>query len=101
MADLWFSTLTRSLLRRGEFTSRADLADKITGFAIRYNQDRQALDLGLRRPRRPRAVPRPPQPPAPHPSHRRAGCRSNPPTGRLTATATIKPNPSGTSAGLH
>ena len=30
--------LTRALLRRGEFTSRADLADKITGFTIRYNR---------------------------------------------------------------
>jgi transposase len=38
MAELWFSVLTRALLRRGEFTSRADLAAKITSFAIRYNQ---------------------------------------------------------------
>lgn len=38
MAELWFSALTRGLLRRGEFTSRADLADQITSFAIRYNQ---------------------------------------------------------------
>ena len=38
MAELWFSVLTRSLLRRGEFTSRADLADKITSFTIRYNR---------------------------------------------------------------
>lgn len=38
MAELWFSTLTRRLLRRGEFTSQADLADKITSFAIRYNR---------------------------------------------------------------
>jgi transposase len=38
MAELWFSVLTRALLRRGEFTSRADLADKITSFAIRYNR---------------------------------------------------------------
>jgi transposase len=37
MAELWFSTLTRRLLRRGEFTSRADLAEKITSFAVRYN----------------------------------------------------------------
>ncbi|MGH3124589.1 MAG: hypothetical protein ACRDND_26705 [Streptosporangiaceae bacterium] len=29
---------TRALLRRGEFTSRADLTDKITSFAIRYNR---------------------------------------------------------------
>jgi hypothetical protein len=26
------------LLRRGEFTSRADLIDKITSFAVRYNR---------------------------------------------------------------
>lgn len=38
MAELWFSVLTRALLRRGEFTSRADLAEKITCFAIRYNR---------------------------------------------------------------
>ena len=38
MAELWFSVLTRALLRRGEFTSRADLTGKITGFAIRYNR---------------------------------------------------------------
>ena len=38
MAELWFSVLTRALLRRGEFTSPADLADKITAFAIRYNR---------------------------------------------------------------
>ncbi|MGH8919370.1 MAG: IS630 family transposase, partial [Actinomycetes bacterium] len=38
MAELWFSVLARALLRRGEFTSRAGLADKITSFAIRYNR---------------------------------------------------------------
>jgi hypothetical protein len=38
MAELWFSVLTRALLRRGEFTSRTDLAGKITSFAIRYNR---------------------------------------------------------------
>ena len=41
MAELWFSILTRALLRRGEFTSRADLADKITDFAIRCNRTTQ------------------------------------------------------------
>ncbi len=30
--------LTRALLRRGEFTSPPDLAEKITAFAIRYNR---------------------------------------------------------------
>ncbi|MGH7732551.1 MAG: IS630 family transposase [Gemmatimonadales bacterium] len=38
MAELWFSVLARGLLRRGEFTSPADLADQITSFAIRYNR---------------------------------------------------------------
>jgi transposase len=38
MAELWFSVLTRALLRRGEFTSCTDLIDKITGFAVRYNR---------------------------------------------------------------
>jgi hypothetical protein len=33
-----FSVLTRRLLRRGEFTSPAHLAGKITDFAIRYNR---------------------------------------------------------------
>jgi hypothetical protein len=35
---MWFSILTRRLLRRGEFTSPAGLAGKITDFAIRYNR---------------------------------------------------------------
>jgi transposase len=38
MAELWFSILTRGLLRRGEFTSPAGLASQITSFAIRYNR---------------------------------------------------------------
>ena len=38
MAELWFSVLTRALLRRGEFTSPADLASKITSYAVRYNR---------------------------------------------------------------
>ena len=38
MAELWFSILTRALLRRGEFTSRADLAGKITSFAVCCNR---------------------------------------------------------------
>ena len=37
MAELWFSVLTRALLRRGEFSSPADLAAKIASFAVRYN----------------------------------------------------------------
>ena len=38
MAELWFSILTRALLRRGEFSSPADLASQITSFAVRYNR---------------------------------------------------------------
>jgi transposase len=38
MAELWFSVLTRALLRRGEFTSPAELTEKITAFTIRYNR---------------------------------------------------------------
>ena len=45
MAELWFSILTRALLRRGEFTSRADLAGKITDFA----QDPASIANGLNR----------------------------------------------------
>jgi transposase len=41
MAELWFGVLTRALLRRGEFTSRADLIEKITAFTIRYNRTAQ------------------------------------------------------------
>jgi transposase len=37
-AELFFSILTRRLLRRGEFTSRQDLADKIENFVIVYNR---------------------------------------------------------------
>jgi hypothetical protein len=33
--------LTRALLRRGEFTSRADLTEKISNFTIRYNRTAQ------------------------------------------------------------
>jgi transposase len=41
MAELWFSVLTRALLRRGEFTSRADLIARITDFTIRHNRTAQ------------------------------------------------------------
>jgi transposase len=37
-AELFFSILTRRLLRRGEFTSREDLADKIAAFVDVYNR---------------------------------------------------------------
>jgi hypothetical protein len=39
MAELWFiSVLTRGLLLRDEFTSRADLTEKISDFTIRHNR---------------------------------------------------------------
>ena len=37
-AELFFSILTRRHLRRGEFTSRQDLADKIATFVDVYNR---------------------------------------------------------------
>jgi transposase len=37
MVELWFSVLTRRLLRRGDFSSREDLENKITEFTVRYN----------------------------------------------------------------
>lgn len=37
-AELFFSILTRRLLRRGEFTSREDLANKIAAFVDVYNR---------------------------------------------------------------
>jgi transposase len=37
-AELFFSILTRRLLRRGEFTSRQDLADKIENFTVVHNR---------------------------------------------------------------
>jgi transposase len=37
-AELFFSILTRRLLRRGEFTSRQDLADRIEHFTTVYNR---------------------------------------------------------------
>jgi transposase len=39
--ELWFSTLTRRLLRRGDFTSRQDLIDKIDAF-VEYYDDHDA-----------------------------------------------------------
>jgi transposase len=35
--EMWFSALTRRLLRRGEFASREDLMAQIDDFAIRHN----------------------------------------------------------------
>jgi transposase len=37
-AELFFSILTRRLLRRGEFTSRDHLADRIEAFVAVYNR---------------------------------------------------------------
>jgi transposase len=38
MIELFFSILTRRMLRRGDFTSRQDLIDKILNFIRTYNQ---------------------------------------------------------------
>jgi len=37
MVEIFFSILTRRMLRRGDFTSRDDLIDKITTFIDTYN----------------------------------------------------------------
>ncbi|WP_433498562.1 transposase [Sphaerimonospora sp. CA-214678] len=42
MVEMWFSVLTRRLLRRGEFTSRQDLMDQIDTFTIRHNASAQS-----------------------------------------------------------
>src|SRR5664279_5383574 len=41
MVEIWFSILTRKVLRRGEFPSREDLADKIIKFACDYDDKAQ------------------------------------------------------------
>jgi transposase len=41
MVEIWFSILTRQMLRRGEFTSREDLAGKIIKFACDYDDKAQ------------------------------------------------------------
>jgi hypothetical protein len=38
MIEQWFSILTRKLLRRGDFTSRNDLENRITESTIGYNK---------------------------------------------------------------
>jgi len=38
LIELFFSTLTRRLLRRGEFTSRTDLTARIDDFALAYDE---------------------------------------------------------------
>ena len=37
LMEIFFSTLTRRLLRRGDFSSREDLADSIDRFVLRYD----------------------------------------------------------------
>lgn len=39
MVEIWFSILTRKVLRRGEFDTRQHLADKIIEFACRYDDN--------------------------------------------------------------
>jgi hypothetical protein len=41
MIEMWFSVLTRRLLRRGEFTSREDLMEQIDTFTIRHTASAQ------------------------------------------------------------
>ena len=36
--ELFFSILTRRVLRRGNFTNREDLVSKIMGYIDRYNE---------------------------------------------------------------
>ena len=38
MIEIFFSILTRRMLRRGDFSSREDLIEKITTFIQTYNQ---------------------------------------------------------------
>jgi transposase len=38
MVEIFFSILTRRMLRRGDFASRSDLAEKITTFIQTYNE---------------------------------------------------------------
>ncbi|MFH9229926.1 hypothetical protein ACH4NT_14535 [Streptomyces lydicus] len=48
--ELLFSTLTRRLLRRGQFASHDELAAAIDTFVLAYDEhDGQALPLDLRR----------------------------------------------------
>ncbi len=67
MIEQWSGVLTRRVLRRGDFSSRADLETKITAFTIRHNKNarpcRWSYDAGaeharyLERHPRPEAVP--------------------------------------------
>lgn len=50
MIEIWFSILTRKVLRRGEFRSRQHLADKIVEFTSNYDDKSQTIPLELRRP---------------------------------------------------
>ena len=95
MAELWFSVLTRGLLRRGEFTSRTDLIDRSSASrSATTSPPHPGLDL---RARRPRAVLRPLQQPAParttaqppplKPSRRPHNSMNQPDPGDLRQTA--------------
>jgi hypothetical protein len=67
LIEQWFGVLTRRLIRRGDFTSRDDLDDKITAFTILYNKNarpyRWSYDAGteharyLERHRQPEPLP--------------------------------------------
>ena len=100
MAELWFATLTRRLLRRGEFTSRADLTDKITSFAVRYNRTARpytwTYDAGADHAR---YLARHAQ--HDHPAAHRPVQAQCPPKGRMTHTKPWARTPSTTYAGLH
>ena len=54
-AELFFSILTRRLLRRGEFTSTEDLADKIDYFVTVYNRTKTPFKWTYEGRRRPAA----------------------------------------------
>ena len=47
--ELFFSILSRKLLRRGEFASRDDLVDRIIAFIHEHNRTRSTIRLDLRR----------------------------------------------------
>jgi transposase len=95
MAELWFSVLTRRLLRRGEFTSPCRPRRQDHRLRHPLQPDRQALHLDLRRRRRPR----PPR--RVQPLRSRACHGQQPPHRRMNTHETSGPNPSRTYAGLH
>lgn len=46
MIEMWFSALTRRLLRRGDFTSRTDLMTQIDDFTIAHNNTARPYQWG-------------------------------------------------------